>query len=186
MQRHGSRDSSSWIAIMMIIASMAACRGQDAPMAKAATGEAPPVTTAGEAPGAPAPGTWPLPGRNAQGWRYSPLAQITADNVRNLKVAWTFSTGTARGFEGQPLVVDSTMYVVSPYPNHVFALDLTKTGGPVKWHYLPATAPASQGEACCDVVNRGASYADGKIVFNRLDDHTVALDAKTGKVVWDT
>jgi len=185
MRRQGSRWAGSWIAIVTMVGSVAACRGEQAPMAMAATGSAPPAGSGAEAPGAPPPGSWPLPGRNAQAWRYSPLAQITADNVKNLKVAWTFSTGTARGFEGQPLVVDSTMYVVSPYPNHVFALDLTRIGGPVKWHYLPPTEPASQGEACCDVVNRGASYADGKVVFNRLDNHTVALDAKTGKVVWD-
>lgn len=174
-----------WLTSAGIAAAAAACKGQPAPMTNAKTGAAPAVTTAGAAPGAPDAGTWPLPGRNAQGWRYSPLTQITAANVNHLAVAWTFSTGTARGFEGQPLVVGNTMYVVSPYPNHVFALDLTRTGGPVKWHYLPPTAPASQGEACCDVVNRGASYADGEIVFNRLDDHTVALDANTGKVLWD-
>jgi alcohol dehydrogenase (cytochrome c) len=74
---------------------------------------------------------------------------------------------------------------VSPYPNNVFAIDLTKPNGPLKWSYHPTTDPAAQGEACCDVVNRGASYADGTIVFNRLDDHTVALDAATGKVKWD-
>jgi PQQ-dependent dehydrogenase (methanol/ethanol family) len=131
-------------------------------------------------------GDWPLPGRDPQGTRYSPLDLITPANVKDLKAAWTFSTGYARGFEGQPLVVDGTMYVVAPYPNKVFALDLSKPEGPLKWAYTPPTDPASQGVACCDVVNRGASYADGKIVFNRLDAHTVALDAKTGKVVWDT
>ncbi len=130
-------------------------------------------------------GEWPLPGRDEQGTRYSPLDQITAANVQALKVAWTFSSGTARGFEGQPLVVNNTMYVVTPWPNTVFALDLTNPHAPAKWIYRPPTAPASQGEACCDVVNRGASYADGKIVFNRLDDHTVALDANTGRVIWD-
>ena len=172
------------IAFALVIAA-ASCKGNPTPILHAANGEAPPA--GGVAPAnAPAPGDWPLPGRDAQGTRYSPLTQITADNVKDLRVAWTFSTGYARGFEGQPLVVDNTMYVVSPYPNTVFALDLTKKGGPVKWVYKPPTAPASQGEACCDVVNRGASYADGKVVFNRLDDHTVAIDAATGKTAWDT
>ena len=132
-----------------------------------------------------APGDWPLPGRDYAGTRYSPLGQITTANARNLRVAWTFSTGLVRGFEGQPLVVNNTMYVVTPYPNYVYALDLTRQGGPVKWAYKPVTDPASQGVACCDVVNRGASYADGKVVVNRLDNHTVALDANTGKVLWD-
>ncbi|GJG86946.1 methanol dehydrogenase [Gemmatimonadetes bacterium T265] len=130
-------------------------------------------------------GEWTLPGRDYAGTRYSPLAEITPANVKNLKVAWTFSTGFVRGFEGQPLVVNNTMYVVTPYPNYVYALDLANPGGPPKWAYKPVTDPASQGEACCDVVNRGASYADGKIVVNRLDNHTVALDAATGKVLWD-
>ncbi len=131
------------------------------------------------------PGEWTLPGRDYGQTRYSPLDQITAANVRNLKVAWTFSTGVPRGHEGSPLVVNNTMYIVTPYPNNVFAIDLTKPSGPLKWSYHPTTNPASQGEACCDVVSRGASYADGTIVFNRLDNHTVALDAETGKVKWD-
>lgn len=147
-------------------------------------GEAKLATDRGLA-GQPA-GEWPLPGRDPQGTRYSPLDQINAANVGNLKVAWTFSSGTARGFEGQPLVVKNTMYIVTPWPNNVFALDLTDPNAPAKWVYKPPTAAAAQGEACCDVVNRGALYADGRIVFNRLDDHTVALDAATGRVLWDT
>jgi PQQ-dependent dehydrogenase (methanol/ethanol family) len=130
--------------------------------------------------------TWTLPGRDPQGTRYSPLGQITNENVANLKVAWTMSTGVLHGHEGQPLVVNNTMYVVTPWPNDVYAIDLTKPNGPLKWSYKPPTATAAQGEACCDVVNRGASYANGKLVINRLDDHTVALDANTGNVLWDT
>jgi PQQ-dependent dehydrogenase (methanol/ethanol family) len=137
-------------------------------------------------PGAPEPGEWTLPGRDYAGTRYSPLAQVTTGNAATLRLAWSFSTGLARGFEGQPLVVDGTMYVVTPYPNKVFAIDLSRPGGPLRWSYTPPTDPASQGEACCDVVNRGASYADGKLVFNRLDNVTVALDAKNGKVAWQT
>lgn len=172
---------------MMAIVAAAACGGQKTSMVTASNGEAPPSEPNAAAPrGAPDAAIWPLPGRDAQGTRYSPLTEITPDNVKNLKVAWTFSTGFARGFEGQPLVVNNTMYVVTPWPNWVFALDLTKTGGPLKWLYKSPTARAAQGEACCDVVNRGASFADNKIIFNRLDNHTVALDANTGKVVWDT
>ncbi len=175
------------VAAAAVAIGFAACGPQKSAMVSTSMGDAPPSNAAGALPpGAPPDGTWPLPGRDAQGTRYSPLAQITPDNVKNLKVAWTFSTGYARGFEGQPLVVDNTMYIVTPYPNTVFALDLTRPGGPTKWIYRPATAPASQGEACCDVVNRGASFGAGKIVFNRLDNHTVALDAVTGKVLWDT
>ena len=130
------------------------------------------------------PGQWVLPGKDYALTRYSELTQISKDNVKNLKAAWTFSTGVLRGHEGAPLVVGSTMYVVTPFPNIVYALDLTKPGPAVKWKYAPEQDEAAIAVACCDTVNRGAAYADGKIFFNQLDAHTVALDAKTGKEVW--
>jgi PQQ-dependent dehydrogenase (methanol/ethanol family) len=77
------------------------------------------------------------------------------------------------------------MYLITPFPNIVFALDLTKPGAPLKWEFKPNPLRASQGVACCDVVNRGMFYADGKIYFNTLDNQTFALDAKTGKPVWN-
>ena len=116
--------------------------------------------------------------------RYSNLAQITPANAKDLHVAWTFSTGVLRGHEGQPLVVDNTMYIVTPYPNVAYALDLTQPGYPLKWKYRPENAQAAVGVACCDVVNRGAAYADGKIFYNLLDGHTVAVDAATGTELW--
>jgi PQQ-dependent dehydrogenase (methanol/ethanol family) len=131
-------------------------------------------------------GQWLMPARNYASTRYSGLNQITADNVGQLKLAWTFSTGVTRGHEAAPLVVDSTMYVVTPFPNLLYALDLSQPGAPLKWTYKPDPALASQGVACCDLVNRGASYFDGKIYYNTLDAHTVAVDAKTGKEVWNT
>src|SRR5437773_9587158 len=76
---------------------------------------------------------------------------------------------------GQPLVVDHTMYVVTPYPNVLYAFDLTREGYPLKWKYRPAVDPNALGIACCDAVNRGAFYADGKIVYNLLDGHTVEI-----------
>jgi PQQ-dependent dehydrogenase (methanol/ethanol family) len=118
--------------------------------------------------------------------RYSGLQEITTANVRNLKPAWTFSTGVLRGQEAAPLVVDGTMFVVTPYPNILYALDLTKPGAPVKWTYKPKPAAAAQGVACCDTVNRGAAYADGKIFFNTLDNHTIAVDAATGRQIWNS
>lgn len=130
------------------------------------------------------PNQWALPGKDYALTRYSELKQITAANVKNLRPAWTFSTGVLRGHEGAPLVVAHTMYLVTPFPNIVYALDLTKPGAPVKWKYEPTQDPGTIPIACCDVVNRGAAYADGKIFFNQLDAHTVALDAKTGKELW--
>ena len=92
--------------------------------------------------------------------------------------------GTTKGAEAAPLVLKDTMYVVTPYPNTLYALDLAKPGAPVKWQYEPHPAPASQGVACWDVMNRGAAYFDGKIFYNTLDVHTVAVGAATGKEVW--
>ena len=99
----------------------------------------------------------------------------------NLQVAFTFSTGVNKGQEAAPLVVNDTMYIVTPFPNIVYALDLKKPGAPMKWKFEPNPEPASQGVACCDVVNRGAAFYAGRIYFNTLDDHTIAIDAATGK-----
>jgi alcohol dehydrogenase (cytochrome c) len=131
------------------------------------------------------PADWPMPGKNYAGTRFSRLDQIDANNVRNLTVAWTFSTGVLRGHEAAPIVVGDTMYVVTPWPDILYALDLSKDGA-IKWVFKPYPSRASQGVACCDVVNRGVAYADGKIFMNTLDDHTIAVDAKTGKQVWNT
>jgi alcohol dehydrogenase (cytochrome c) len=131
-------------------------------------------------------GEWTLPGGDYGHARFSPLDQITVANVAQLKVATTFSTGVPHGHEGGPLVVHGTMYVVTPFPNNLVAVDLSKPGGALKWVYEPHPDPRSEGIACCDVVNRGASYADGKIVYNLLDAETVAVDAETGKETWRT
>ena len=132
-----------------------------------------------------ADGQWTMASRDFAGTRYSPLADITPSNVGQLQVAWSFSTGLVHGHEAAPLVVGNIMYVVTPYPNYLYAIDLAQPGGQLKWVYKPHPARASQGVACCDVVNRGAAYADGKVVFNTLDAHTVAVDAATGKELWN-
>ena len=113
-------------------------------------------------------------------------AEITAANATTLRPVWTFSTGVLAGHEGQPLVVNNTMYVVTPYPNVLYAFDLTREGYPLRWKYRPDVSPNAIGISCCDVVNRGAFYADGKIVYNLLDGHTVAVDAGSGKELWKT
>src|SRR5215217_6372438 len=113
-------------------------------------------------------GNWEMPGKNYASTRFSAMRQITPANVGKLGLAFTFSTGTTRGFEAPPLVVGSTMYVITPYPNNLYALDLSKAGAPAKWVFKPKPAAAAQGVACCDVVNRGAVYSDGKIFFNTL------------------
>jgi PQQ-dependent dehydrogenase (methanol/ethanol family) len=130
-------------------------------------------------------GQWTMPAKNYQGTRYSGLDQINGGNAKDLKVAWTFSTGVNRGHEAAPLVVGDTMYVVTPFPNLLYALDL-KNGGNLKWKYEPEPASAAQGVACCDLVNRGCFFWEGKIYFNTLDGHTVCVNAETGKEIWKT
>src|SRR5437763_759849 len=115
--------------------------------------------------------------------RYSTLSQITAQNVNKLQVAWTFSTGVLRGHEGAPLVIGDVMYVHAPFPNTVFALDLNKDGQ-ILWKYEPKQDPNVIPVMCCDTVNRGVAYGDGKIFLHQADTTLVALDAKTGKVAW--
>jgi len=129
------------------------------------------------------PGQWVMPSQNYANTRHSGLDQITTSNVANLKVAWTMSTGATRGHEGQPLVVGDTMYFQSAYPNHVYAVDLTDYH--IKWQYTPKQDPFSVSVACCDLVNRGPGYADGKIIVDALDGQVIALNAQTGRPVWN-
>ena len=151
-----------------------------------------PALAAAQPPTAPASaapsddGQWTMPAKSYAATRYSALDEINGANVINLQVAFAFSTGVDHGQEAAPIVANNTMFIVTPYPNIVFALDLTKPGAPIKWAYQPHPAAAAQGLACCDVVNRGASYSDCKLFFNTLDDNTIALDAETGKVLWKT
>lgn len=131
-------------------------------------------------------GEWHLPAGDYANTRFSDLAQITTGNVGQLKPAFTFDTGFRKGHEAAPLVVGSTMYLVTPYPNVVYALDLTKPNAPVKWRFDPKPNPKSQGIACCDVVNRGMSYDNGRLFMVTLDGQVIALDANSGAQVWRT
>src|SRR5438034_7258645 len=149
---------------------------------------APQQRAAPPASASPAPdgGQWTMPAKDYAATRYSALTDITAANVKRLRAVWTFSSGVLGGHEGQPLVVNHTMYAVTPYPNVLYAFDLTREGYPLKWKYRPYVNPAAIGIACCDVINRGAFYADGKIVYNLLDGQHVAFDQATGKELWRT
>ncbi len=129
------------------------------------------------------PSQWVIPLGSYSGIRHSKLSQITSRNAGKLKVAWTMSTGTLRGQEGQPLVVGNMMYFESSYPNFVYAIDLDKIGQ-IVWKFAPEQDKFSPSVACCDLVNKGVAYADGKILISTLDTHVYALDAKTGKVLW--
>jgi PQQ-dependent dehydrogenase (methanol/ethanol family) len=127
---------------------------------------------------------WTMPAKDYAATRYSSLAEINVRTALRLHPLWTFSTGVLGGHEGQPLVVNNTMYVVTPWPNVLYAFDLTKEGYPLRWKYRPDLSPNSIGVACCDSVNRGAFFANGKIVYNLLDGHTVAVDATSGREIW--
>ncbi|WP_342451198.1 methanol/ethanol family PQQ-dependent dehydrogenase [Piscinibacter koreensis] len=134
----------------------------------------------------PADGEWPSAARDPANTRFSPLAEIGTGNVANLRLAFTFPLGVERGQEAAPLVIGDTMYVVTAFPNYVYALDLTKNDGSLRWSFDPKPDPNARGVACCDLVNRGAAYADGRVIINTLDAHTIALDAKTGRELWRT
>jgi lanthanide-dependent methanol dehydrogenase len=177
------RDRMRTLAMGLSLASLffTGCqRGESAP---------PPPSTPGSDTGstaviandAPDDGQWVRPAKDYSSSRFSRLDQINAGNVGSLRVAFTFSTGVNRGHEAAPLVVGDMMYIVTPFPNILYALDLTKPGAPTKWTYRPQPKAAAQGVACCDVVNRGAAYADGKIVFNTLDNQTPWMPSPDGR-----
>ena len=129
------------------------------------------------------PNNWAMQLGDYSGKRYSPLDQINTQNVKNLKVDWSFSTGVLRGHEGGPLVIGDVMYVHTPFPNLVYALSI-KEKGRILWKYEPRQDPNVIPVMCCDTVNRGVTYADGKIFLAQADNTLVALDAKTGEEVW--
>ncbi|WP_374546524.1 lanthanide-dependent methanol dehydrogenase XoxF5 [Rhodoblastus sp.] len=129
------------------------------------------------------PKQWVIQTGNYANTRYSELNQINASNVGKLAPAWSFSTGVLRGHEGAPLVVGDVMYVHTPFPNIVYALDLNNEGR-IIWKYEPKQDPNVIPVMCCDTVNRGLAYADGKVFLHQADTTVVALDGKSGKVVW--
>jgi len=138
------------------------------------------------------PALWPSMGQNLALDRNSKLTQINTKNVKHLQMIWSQSTGALRGHEGQPIVttVDGKpmMFFISAWPNIVQALDLSDPDHPVEvWNYLKKTDRdlSAVPRACCDTVNRGLNYADGKVIFNTLDGYLIALDAKTGNVDWE-
>jgi lanthanide-dependent methanol dehydrogenase len=129
------------------------------------------------------PNQWVIQTGDYANTRYSKLDQINASNAGRITPAWTFSTGVLRGHEGGPLVIGDVMYVHTPFPNIVYALDL-KNDGKILWKYEPKQDPNVIPVMCCDTVYRGVAYADGQILHHQADTTLVALDAKTGKVNW--
>ncbi len=128
------------------------------------------------------PDNWATWGGDYGGTRYSKLDQINKGNVKDLQVAWTFSTGVLRGHEGGPLVIGDTMYVQTPFPNKVFSINLEDQS--LNWQYEPKQNPDTIPVMCCDTVSRGLAFGDGKIFLQQADTTLVALDAKSGKKIW--
>jgi len=128
------------------------------------------------------PKNWAMQAGDMYNQRYSKLTQINAQNVGKLQVAWMFSTGVLRGHEGSPLVMNGTMYLHTPFPNKVFAIDLDTQK--IKWRYEPKQDVAVIPQMCCDTVYRGLAYAENKIFLQQADSTLVALDASNGKVIW--
>jgi len=128
---------------------------------------------------------WCIQQHDYAGHRYSTLDQINVKNAGSLQVAWTFATGVLRGHEGSPVVIGSMMYLHTPFPNIVFALNLDDENK-IVWKYTPKQDPSVIPVMCCDTVNRGVQWADGKIFLYQADTALVALDATTGKELWKT
>ncbi|MEY3375111.1 MAG: putative dehydrogenase XoxF, partial [Pseudomonadota bacterium] len=127
---------------------------------------------------------WAAPRGDYTNQGYSKLTQINQGNVKNLKAAWTFATGVNRGHEGSPVVIGNMMYVHTAFPNNIYALDLNDNQK-IVWSYFPKQDPSVQAVLCCDNVSRGLGYGDGKIFLQQNDGTLVALDAKSGKKIWD-
>jgi PQQ-dependent dehydrogenase (methanol/ethanol family) len=173
--------------LSMALSVCIACGADDEPAAEAPATRAPEVVAGVDDARLRAadaePGSWLAHGRTWSEQRFSPLDQIAADNVANLQLRWSFPTGTKRGLEATPLVVDGVMYTTGTW-SVVFALDARS--GKLLWQWDPQVPRAVGQKACCDVVNRGVAVYRGRVYSGTLDGRLVALDAKTGVPVWET
>jgi quinohemoprotein ethanol dehydrogenase len=129
------------------------------------------------------PGNWMSYGRTYSEQRFSPLKQINDQNVGQLALAWYVDLDTRRGQEATPIVVDGAMYFTTAW-SKVFAVKAAT--GEKLWSYDPKVPPEWAINACCDVVNRGVAVWQGKVFVGTLDGRLVALDAASGKPVWET
>jgi PQQ-dependent dehydrogenase (methanol/ethanol family) len=184
-----ARTSVFRYALLVAIGIGAACREESSPALEArvrdpgvratALARAPTWTPAED-------GRWSRAAKDFASTRYSALDEINVSNVRDLKPAFTFKTGVEKGEEAAPIVDGTSMYVVTAFPNVLYAIDLTHPDAGPRWTYRPQVAPAAEGVACCDVVNRGAALDSGRLFINTLDGHTIAVDPATGREIWNT
>lgn len=129
------------------------------------------------------PQNWLTTGRTYDESRDSPLDRINAGNVQTLGLAWSYDLDTDRGQESTPLAVDGVLYTTSAW-SKVQALEAAT--GKLLWQFDPAVPRKTGVKSCCDSVNRGAAYWNGKIYVGTIDGRLIAIDAKTGRQVWST
>jgi quinohemoprotein ethanol dehydrogenase len=127
------------------------------------------------------PGAWLTTGRDAGNTHYSPLAQIDRQTVARLGFAWQLKTGTNRGMEATPIVVDGVMFT-SGVAGRVYAIDAAT--GHLLWQFEPPLKLKNARGSCCDIVNRGVAVWQGKVYVASFEGILYALDAKDGKVIW--
>lgn len=129
----------------------------------------------------PPPGEWPGHGRSYDESRHSPLNLINSSNVGKLGLAWYYPFPSSRGMEATPLIVDGVLYTTGTW-SRVYAFNLAN--GELLWQYDPQVAGLQALHLCCDVVNRGVAWWQGKIFVGTLDGRLVALDATSGEQQW--
>jgi glucose dehydrogenase len=122
---------------------------------------------------------WALHGHDLGGQRFSPLREIDTVTVSRLRPLWTWHSGVTATFQATPIVADSTMYVSLPFSG-VAALD--PATGRERWRYLHR---ARSDKLCCGPANRGVAVADGRVFIGTVDGRLVALEARSGKPLWD-
>ncbi|MBT8109212.1 MAG: PQQ-dependent dehydrogenase, methanol/ethanol family [Gammaproteobacteria bacterium] len=180
----------SAVAIAVSLLMLAACgreSGSDArdletSIAGAGNGGGPGITATAIINADDTPGEWLSHGRTYSEQRFSPLSQVSRENVRELGLAWAFDFGVSRGIEATPIVSDGVMYVTSSW-NIVSALN-AKTGD-VVWQYDPQVDKSRAAVMCCDIVNRGVAIWGNKVYTGTIDGRLIAIDVKTGDAVWD-
>lgn len=157
--------------VALIVTACSQLNPVSSPLSQSAKGSNTDIQAAGE---------WPSFGRNYSNQRYSPVADITRENVKQLDLAWQYKSGVKASFQTTPLVVNGVMYVSLPF-NHVVALD-ARTGKQL-WRYEHQRR--ADWKMCCGPANRGVAVADGKVFIGTVDARLIALDASSGKKLWD-